>query len=119
MQSELPGSGPREIVLWALRLRRRYRVTGQSMTPLLNEGDEVLVDPFAYRREAPQPGEIVVAQHPYQSELRLIKRVSAVLDGDRYQLAGDNPAESSDSRAFGGIARHQILGRVTSCLSKA
>jgi nickel-type superoxide dismutase maturation protease len=84
------------------------------MTPLLHEGDEVLVDPRAYRKEAPKPGEIVVAQHPYQRDLGLIKRVSAVLEGDRYQLEGDNPDESSDSRAFGGIARHQILGRVTS-----
>jgi nickel-type superoxide dismutase maturation protease len=102
MQSGLSPSNLGEIVLWVFRQRRRFRVTGHSMAPLLKPGDEVLVDPHAYRREPPQPGEIVLAQHPYQTDLRL------------NELKGDNPSESTDSRAFGGIARHQILGRVTS-----
>lgn len=88
------------------------------MAPHLQTGDEVLLDPRAYRRNAPQPGDIVLAQHPYWRDLKLVKRVEAVLDGDRYRLSGDNPAESTDSRAFGSIPRRDILGRVTSIFSR-
>lgn len=86
------------------------------MFPLLEPGDEVLVDPRAYWQSPPQPGEIVVAQHPYKGDLKIIKRVVAVADNGRIHLRGDNPdpAESSDSRIFGPLPRSLILGRVTS-----
>jgi nickel-type superoxide dismutase maturation protease len=82
------------------------------MLPLLKPGDEVLVNPRAYRGTAPRPGDIVVARHPFQPELKMIKRVSAVLDNGHYQLQGDNPAESNDSRMFGPVTGRHILGRV-------
>jgi nickel-type superoxide dismutase maturation protease len=109
----------KEILLWILRLRVRVRVRGESMLPHLRPGDEVLVDPHAYQQNAPHPGEVVLAQHPYQRDLRLVKRVEAVLDGDRYHLRGDNPSESTDSRSFGSIPRGEILGRVTSIFSRS
>lgn len=107
-----------EIFLWVVRRRRRVRIRGESMRPHLQPGDEVLVDPYAYRRSAPQPGEIVLAQHPYRRDLKLVKRVAAVLEGDRYRLRGDNPSESTDSRTFGNLPRQEILGRVTSVFSR-
>lgn len=82
--------------------------------PLLKPGDEVLIDPLAYRRQPPQPGDIVVAQHPFQSDLRMVKRVKSTLEDGRCYLAGDNPLESSDSRSFGPVTPRHILGRVTS-----
>jgi nickel-type superoxide dismutase maturation protease len=86
------------------------------MVPLLEPGGEVLVDPRAYRQKSPHPGDIVVARHPYRTDLRLIKRVAKVLDDGRCVLEGDNPSESTDSRVFGAIPPERIVGRVTSRL---
>lgn len=114
MSGELKSSHPGDLLLWLLRLRRRFRITGHSMSPRLKPGDEVLVNPRAYRRTPPTPGDIVIARHPYRRNVRLVKRVIAVLDDGRCLIEGDNPAESTDSRSFGSVALEQILGRVTS-----
>lgn len=83
------------------------------MAPLLEPGDEILIDPRAYRRRRPRPGDIVVARHPYRTDVRLIKRVAAVSEDGTCTLTGDNPTESTDSRTFGAIPHTYILGRVT------
>jgi nickel-type superoxide dismutase maturation protease len=114
---ELKGSNLRELLLWLLRLRRRYRVTGASMSPLLQAGEEILANPRAYRRVPPRPGDLVVARHPYRTDLLLIKRVAAVLENGHCLLEGDSRLESSDSRSFGPLPPEQILGRVTSRFS--
>ncbi len=106
-----------EFLLWALRLRWRFQVTGNSMLPLLQPGDEVLVNPRAYQYILPCPGDIVVAQHPSRPGLRMIKRVVSITDNKTYILKGDNPLESADSRTFGPVTAEQILGRVTSRFS--
>ncbi len=111
---ELPQSDTAELLRWLFRRRRRFRVTGDSMRPLLRPGDEVLVDPRAYRRRPPAPGDLVVARHPYQTGVKLIKRVQEVDEHGRCRLIGDNPLYSSDSRSFGRITPENILGRVTS-----
>ena len=82
------------------------------MFPLLAAGDEVLVDTRAYQQQPPQIGEIVIAQHPAQANLQIIKRVAAVGDDGRFLLKGDNPdpTQSSDSL----VPPSLILGRVTS-----
>jgi nickel-type superoxide dismutase maturation protease len=84
------------------------------MLPLLKPGEEVLVDPKAYQDTDPQPGDIVVARHPLQPDIRMIKRVKARLEDGCYRLEGDNSLESTDSRSFGPVPREHILGRVTS-----
>jgi nickel-type superoxide dismutase maturation protease len=84
------------------------------MVPLLQPGDEVLVNPRAYRRTSPCPGDIVVARHPYRTDLRVVKRITSVLENGNCELGGDNPSESTDSRYFGPIPPRRILGRVTS-----
>jgi nickel-type superoxide dismutase maturation protease len=114
MAEQIESSGLFELLLWLLRLRRRFRVSGASMLPILEPGDEVLIDPKAYRRRSPLPGDIVVARHPHQRDLCVIKRVESVLDGGSCRLRGDNPDESTDSRAFGDVSPSQILGCVTS-----
>ena len=112
--SELQESNWRELLLWLSGFRKRFRVTGTSMAPLLQPGDEVLLDPRAYRRAAPQVGDIVVSRHPYRVDVRLVKRITTVLEDGRCLLEGDNPSDSTDSRSFGAVAPHQILGRVIS-----
>jgi len=113
MNDELQHINLREFLLWLLRFRRRYRISGNSMLPLLKPGDEVLINPRAYRRAQPQPGDIVVTRHPHRPKLRLIKRVVSVTAAGSCILEGDNPLESTDSRVFGPVTPGQILGRVT------
>ncbi len=84
------------------------------MAPLLQPGDEVLVNRRAYRRASPRPGDIVVARHPYRTDLRVVKRIASVLENGDCELEGDNRSESTDSRYFGPIPAERILGRVTS-----
>lgn len=119
MSLELPNSNWLECVLWLARRRKRFRITGRSMTPLLNPGDQVLVDLRAYGRASPQPGELVAALHPYQRGVRLIKRIDSITPDGRYFLVSQNPMEGTDSRAFGAVSRQRILGRVTSRLVTA
>lgn len=82
------------------------------MLPSLNPETEILYDPRAYHQRAPLPGDIVIAQHPQQSHLPIIKRVELILPDGAIVLRGDNRAESNDSLAFGPVPPSLILGRV-------
>jgi nickel-type superoxide dismutase maturation protease len=81
------------------------------MLPLLHPGEEVLVNPYAYGIVPPQPGDLVVAQHPTQPGLRLIKWVVYV-EGHACFLKGINETASTDSRAFGLVPYATLLGQV-------
>ena len=87
------------------------------MAPLLEPGDEILVDPRAYRRVPPRPGDIVIARHPFRTDLLLVKRVAAVRENGYCRLEGENRSESTDSHVFGPLPPERILGRVTSRFS--
>ncbi len=100
-----------DVVLWLLRRRRRFRIVGESMLPLLVPGTEVLINSSAYWQRRPQPGDLVVAYHPRQPGLRLIKRVVYV-DDDGCFLRGLNAAASTDSREFGLVPWREIVGQV-------
>lgn len=82
------------------------------MQPLLKPGDEVLLNPDAYRYAQPQVDDIVVALHPQIPQLRIIKRVTARTAEGACVLKGDNAVASQDSRAFGAVALGSILGKV-------
>jgi nickel-type superoxide dismutase maturation protease len=118
VNDEIKESNWLDVLLWLLRFRLRLRVTGTSMAPLLQPGDQVLVDPRAYRRSTPRRGDIVVSRHPYRRDVRLVKRITAVLEDGRCLIEGDNPSDSTDSRSFGAIPLQHILGRVTSRLPR-
>lgn len=114
MNTELPDSNYRELLLWLLRKRKRLRVTGNSMLPLLQPGEEILIDPHAYQKTSPQLGDLVVTVHPWQKNLLIVKRITALAPDNRYFLEGDNLKESTDSRTWGAISLPAILGKVTS-----
>ncbi len=100
-------------VLFALLRRwRRYRVTGNSMSPTLAHGDLVWADPKGFVGAAPREGQIVVARHPYRTDVWIIKRVARAVDGDRLVLCGDNRRESTDSEIFGAVPVSLIVGPV-------
>jgi nickel-type superoxide dismutase maturation protease len=101
----------KDVVLWLLRQRQRFRVVGHSMQPLLQPQEEVLINPYAYRQQTPIPGDLVVTWHPHQADLRLIKWVVYV-DGDQCFVKGLNAAASNDSREFGLIPTGHVLGQV-------
>jgi nickel-type superoxide dismutase maturation protease len=114
MQPDLPNSDLKTLVLWLLRRRRRFRVVGHSMQPSLNPGEELLINPYAYGQKLPEPGDIVVARHPEQPELPIVKRVLFVEADGRCYLKGDNPEESTDSRRFGLVPPRFLMGQVIS-----
>lgn len=116
--TELHDANFEEFMRWVMRKRRRFRISGPSMMPLLQPGEEVLIDPLAYTEQTPEPGDIVVAEHPTLPGFRLVKRVVAVLDTGDCILIGDNSSESTDSRSFGAVPCKKIVGRVTSRFSR-
>lgn len=85
----------------------RYKIYGDSMIPTLKEGHEILCYKWAYAKNPPKVGDIVVARI---KDLEIIKRVMFVRDDEVY-LRGDNEQQSTDSRNFGWINNRQIVGK--------
>ena len=108
MNNDLPDAKWKDRLLYLLGRRVGILVEGGSMEPALTDGDTVLADP----RASIEPGDIVVAQHPYKQSTRLIKRVAEITASGGYVLEGDNPDESTDSRTFGELPPGSILGKV-------
>ena len=105
-------------LLAVVAARRRLdvvEVRGRSMSPSLLPGDRLLVV-----RARPRPGDVVLAPDPRAPGRELVKRVDWV-GASGIHLRGDNPAASTDARAFGAIpaaaigwravARYWPLGR--------
>ena len=100
---------------WALlaiatfALARRWfdvvEVRGRSMVPTLRPGDRLLVV-----RAVARPGDVVLAPDQRQAGRELIKRVNAV-DARGVHLVGDNPAASTDARAFGPVPAASVRWR--------
>lgn len=105
----------REVVLWAARRRHRYRVVGSSMEPGLVDGDFVLAARITADMEL-MVGDLVVARHPHQPDLQIIKRVSR-LDEAMVWIASDNPDQGTDSRQWGPVDNSHITAKVTCVLS--
>ena len=85
-------------------------VRGSSMAPTLEPGDLLLVERWTFTRRASRAGDVVLARDPRNGERELIKRVSAVHDG-QVKLRGD-AARSTDSRVFGDLPQSAVEWRV-------
>jgi nickel-type superoxide dismutase maturation protease len=86
----------------------RVKVTERSMEPALRPGDWLL----ALRTRRIRAGQVVLARHPGQPELLLVKRAAGQVDGG-WWLASDNPAAGAvDSARFGAVPVPLIEGRV-------
>ena len=90
----------------------RFRVDDHSMEPALHPGDYVLVGRWAYRRRPPVAGDIVVLRNPEAPSQFLVKRIMSGDDVAGFFVLGDNTAHSRDSRQFGMVPRHLIVGKV-------
>lgn len=113
MNSTLPRANAKELLLWFLGRRQRYRVEGHSLWPILRAGNSVLV---RCQKGVAAEGEVVVAQHPFIN-IRLVKMIEKVGADNGVKLAGLNRQESTDSRALGLFPQTSILGSVTSILA--
>jgi nickel-type superoxide dismutase maturation protease len=112
MDEGIRSAGLRDRIRLLLRRVSGIRVEGNSMSPLLNSGDLVLIDP-----KAPiEPGDVVLTRHPFRSSVRIVKRLISVEPDGRLFLEGDNPDESTDSRNFGTVSPTDLLGKVISRL---
>lgn len=96
------------LVLFGRRIG--IQVSGDSMVPTLKNDDRVIVD----LKQAIGPGDLVLANHPYKKSIRIIKRVASIDPDANFFLVGDNPDESSDSKAFGAVPSSDIVGKVIS-----
>ncbi|MEM7065785.1 MAG: S24/S26 family peptidase [Cyanobacteria bacterium P01_B01_bin.77] len=120
----LPQARWQEYGQWLLGRRRRFLVRETSMVPTLMPGDTVLAEMGGQV----QVGDIAIAHIPTaaststeSTDLLLIKRVREIFyDGGVYVISDNTEAPGvCDSRHFGVIAAHRILGRVTSRLASA
>lgn len=97
-----------ELWAWARGRRQRVVVGGNSMIPTLEPGAFVLM---SLSSEEIPDGAIVVARHPREPGLLIVKRSRVV--GEEFWLTSDNQAEGSDSRDFGTVPAASVLGLVT------
>lgn len=101
-----------ELALYYFGRSKAFSIEGDSMLPTLDDGDKVLVHP----RADLIVGDIVLAEHPYRTDVKIVKRISNITIDGRVTLIGDNPAKSTDSRAFGAVSIESIIGKVVSRL---
>ena len=84
------------------------------MQPALQPGDWLLVLRPVRSSRSPRvrPGQIVIARHPGQPGMLLVKR-AARREAAGWWLASDNPgAGAVDSRVFGPVRDDMVEGRV-------
>jgi nickel-type superoxide dismutase maturation protease len=91
---------------WRWRPVGRVEVTGDSMRPALLPGDRLLV----LRGRRIHSGDVVAVADPRQPARTMVKRVAG-RSGAGVTVLGDNPAASTDSRAFGPVPSSTVRGR--------
>lgn len=85
------------------------KVTGESLSPLFQAGDYVLLLKIPSLLHQLRRGDIIVFQQPAYGVL--IKRVDAQLENGEVIVSGT--AENSlDSRQLGPIPLHWVMGKV-------
>jgi hypothetical protein len=91
----------------------RVAVLERSMEPALRPGDWLLAwRGLAGRPPRIRPGQLVIARHPAQQDMLLVKRAERLLP-DGWWLASDNPgAGAVDSASFGPVPSGLIDARV-------
>ena len=95
---------------------RVLKVSGESLSPLYEEGDFVLVLKIPFFYSFLRRGDAIAFRHPeYGMMIKLIERISD--DGEQIFVVGKHPM-SIDSRHFGPIPRKEVVGKVIWLISK-
>jgi len=92
----------------------RAHVVDHSMEPVLRPGDRLLAwcGLRADRGPRIRAGHVVIARHPRDDSMLLVKRAARLLP-DGWWLESDNPgAGAVDSRSFGPVPPGLIYARV-------
>ena len=97
--------------------RQHLRVVGNSMNPLILEGDLIIYKKLNTKNLDLNIGDIVVAYHPKIKSKLIIKRIYRVCK-NKFDLRGDNFFSSTDSRDWGLIKLDSIIGKVDKIFSK-
>ncbi len=92
----------------------RVAVAERSMEPALRPGDWLLTWRGLNRSCSPRvrPGQLVVARHPAQPDLLLVKRAARELPGGWWLESDNTAAGAVDSRMFGPVPAHLIVATV-------
>src|SRR5258708_21827654 len=88
----------------------KFKIVGNSMSPILVDGDTILVNRLAYVYRSPQIDDIVAVKDPRDKKI-LTKRIARI-ENNKYFVLGDNKAHSTDSRIFGMIEKREIVGKI-------
>ncbi|HSK94453.1 MAG TPA: S26 family signal peptidase [Candidatus Angelobacter sp.] len=99
---------------WRIAARQLdvVEVRGRSMAPTLLPGDRMLA---ALLHRRPRIGEIVITTDPRDPAREIVKRVWTVGPAG-IEVRGDNPAWSTDARAFGVIPVSRVRWTVVARL---
>ncbi len=89
---------------------RLLKVSENSLSPVYQEGDYVVISTIPLLFGAPRRGDVVVFRHALYGTL--IKMVEAVAPGGEELSVVGTHADSVDSRRFGPISRKDVLGKV-------
>lgn len=77
------------------------------MEPTYHDGDVIIVrSTSSYKKN-----DAVVCHDPRSTERLLIKRIHE-MTSNAYEVLGDNPHASTDSRSFGAVQKEHIIGKV-------
>jgi signal peptidase I len=86
------------------------RVTGNSLLPVHQDGDFVLVSKIPYLFSKSKQGDIVAFRHEaYGTMIKQVQSVSS--EKDEIHVTGTQE-NSIDSRQFGPITKGDVLGKV-------
>jgi type IV secretory pathway protease TraF len=86
------------------------KVSENSLSPVYQEGDYVVISTIPLLFGAPRRGDVVVFRHAVYGTL--IKMVEAVAPGGEELRVVGTHADSVDSRHFGPISRQDVVGKV-------
>tara|TARA_Y100001970_G_C14113763_1_gene792395 strand:- start:414 stop:719 length:306 start_codon:yes stop_codon:yes gene_type:complete len=87
-----------------------YDIKGNSMLPTYKDGETICCKKYD-KYDNINLGDVVVFNHPFKNNFKIIKRVTKIKDKFQLFVEGDNQniSSSEDSHSFGYINRNQLI----------